>query len=202
MTETDVNETEPVEETPVVAPDLEVVPEETGEAPADIVSDDEGIELDPLAMAQAEADKWRDIAARSAADLENYRKRMSREKMESIQYANRGLLESLFPILDNFQMGLKAAEQAGDEGGSIILQGMSMVWKQTEDFLKDQGVEPVASVGQTFDPNVHEAVKQEHSDEVPEGQIVFEMRRGYRLGERLLRAATVVVSQGPAPSES
>lgn len=144
----------------------------------------------------AEIEKWKDVAARATADLDNFRKRMAREKFEAIQYANRGLLEQLLPIIDNFEMGLKAAESA--EGtGSIILQGMGMVRKQLEDFLGEQGVEIVASDGVAFDPNVHEALKQEPHESVPEGQILYTMRRGYRLKDRLLRAANVVVSAGP-----
>lgn len=144
----------------------------------------------------AEIEKWKDVAARATADLDNFRKRMAREKLEAIQYANRGLLEQLLPVIDNFEMGLKAAESA--EGtGSIILQGMGMVRKQLEDFLGDQGVEIVPSDGVAFDPNVHEALKQEPHAEVPEGHIIYTLRRGYRLKDRLLRAANVVVSSGP-----
>jgi molecular chaperone GrpE len=93
-------------------------------------------------------------------------------------------------------MGLKAAESA-EGSGSIILQGMGMVRKQLEDFLADQGVEIVASDGVAFDPNVHEALKQEPHESAPEGQILYTMRRGYRLKDRLLRAANVIVSAGP-----
>jgi molecular chaperone GrpE len=144
----------------------------------------------------AEIEKWKDVAARATADLDNFRKRMAREKFEAIQYANRGLLEQLLPIIDNFEMGLKAAESA-EGSGSIILQGMGMVRKQLEDFLGEQGVEIVPSDGVAFDPNVHEALKQEPHESVPEGQILYTMRRGYRLKDRLLRAANVVVSAGP-----
>lgn len=144
----------------------------------------------------AELDKWKDVAARAQADLDNFRKRMAREKSEAIQYANRNLLEQLLPIIDNFEMGLKAASSAEGDS-SIILQGMSMVFKQIGDFLTDQGVEIVASDGLAFDPNVHEALKQEPNATVPEGHIIYTMRRGYRLKDRILRAANVVVSSGP-----
>lgn len=144
----------------------------------------------------SELDKWKDVAARAQADLDNFRKRMAREKSEAIQYANRNLLEQLLPIIDNFEMGLKAASSAEGDS-SIILQGMSMVFKQIGDFLTDQGVEIIASDGLAFDPNMHEALKQEPHDSVPEGHIIYTMRRGYRLKERILRAANVVVSSGP-----
>ena len=143
-----------------------------------------------------ELDKWKDVAARAQADLDNFRKRIAREKSEAIQYANRNLLEQLLPIIDNFEMGLKAASSAEGDS-SIILQGMSMVFKQIGDFLTDQGVEIVASDGLAFDPNLHEALKQEPHVSVPEGHIIYTMRRGYRLKDRILRAANVVVSSGP-----
>ena len=142
-------------------------------------------------------EKWKDVAARAQADLDNFRKRMAREKSEAIQYANRSLLEQLLPIIDNFEMGLKAATLAEGEG-SVILQGMSMVFKQIGDFLSDQGVETIPSDGVPFDPNIHEALKQESSETVPEGVVIYTLRRGYRLKERILRAANVVISSGPA----
>ena len=143
----------------------------------------------------AEVEKWKDVAARSQAELDNYRKRMAREKTEAIVFANRSLLEQLFPIIDNFEMGLKAAQDSeGDD--SMIFQGMTMVYKQIGDFLSEQGVEIIQSDAVSFDPNLHEAIKQESSDEVAEGQILCTLRRGYRLKERVLRAANVVVSSG------
>lgn len=151
---------------------------------------------DPDTDPVAELDKWKDVAARAQADLDNFRKRIAREKSEAIQYANRNLLEQLLPIIDNFEMGLKAASSAEGDS-SIILQGMSMVFKQIGDFLTDQGVEIVASDGLAFDPNLHEALKQEPHVSVPEGHIIYTMRRGYRLKDRILRAANVVVSSGP-----
>lgn len=148
---------------------------------------------------KSETEKWRELALRSQADLENYRKRMAREKSEAIQYANASLLSSLLPVLDNFEMGLMAAKQEGE--GNIIYQGFLMVRKQIEDFLAENGVLPVEASG-PFNPNVHEAVQQEHHDTVPEGDIIAELRRGYRLNERLLRAANVTVSKGPGESDA
>lgn len=162
----------------------------TGESSSSVA--DEAPETNPF----EELEKWKDAAARATADLDNFRKRMAREKLEAIQYANRGLLEQLLPVIDNFEMGLKAAETS-EGSASIILQGMAMVRKQLDDFLADQGVEIIPSDGVAFDPNVHEALKQEPHAEVPEGHIIYTMRRGYRLKDRVLRAANVVVSSGP-----
>jgi molecular chaperone GrpE len=161
-----------------------------------VAPEEETAAADPDTDPVTELDKWKDVAARAQADLDNFRKRMAREKSEAIQYANRNLLEQLLPIIDNFEMGLKAASSAEGDS-SIILQGMSMVFKQIGDFLTDQGVEIVASDGLAFDPNLHEALKQEPHVSVPEGHIIYTMRRGYRLKDRILRAANVVVSSGP-----
>ena len=175
----------------------ETVSEETSETAESAEGATEVGETEEDLTPAAEVEKWKDVAARSQAELDNFRKRMAREKTEAIVYANRNLLEGLFPIIDNFEMGLKAAQE-GEGESSMIFQGMSMVFKQIGDFLTDQGVENIPSDGVAFDPNIHEAIKQEPSEEVAEGQILYTMRRGYRLKDRVLRAANVVVSSGPA----
>jgi molecular chaperone GrpE len=160
-------------------------------------SAEEEIPAAPVGDSGDEVTKWRDLALRNQADLENYRKRMAREKTEAVQYANASLLRSLLPIMDNFEMGLLAAKAEGED--SVIYQGMAMVRKQFDEFLSEEGVEPIESVGADFDPNQHEAIQQEWSDEAPEGAIIGELRRGFRLNDRLLRAANVVISKGAEP---
>lgn len=149
-----------------------------------------------LKQIQADLDRFRDLALRSQADFENFRKRALREKEDAVKYANASFLEKLIPILDNFELGLNAA-RAGAEN-SPILAGMDMVAKQLTDFLLGTGVEPVNAEGLPFDPNLHEAVAQEASADVPEGTVIRQLRRGYKLRDRLLRPATVVVSKGVA----
>jgi molecular chaperone GrpE len=140
--------------------------------------------------------RYRELALRAQADLDNYRKRMVREKEESIRYANASLLERLLPVLDSFELGLQAARQAPE--AAAIVQGFSMVEKQLQDFLRENGVEAVDTVGSDFDPNLHEGVSQQHHDEIGEGKISHQIRKGYKLRDRLLRPATVIVSKGPA----
>lgn len=147
-----------------------------------------------LAQLQSDLDRFRDLALRSQADFENFRKRAAREKEDAVKYANASFLERLIPILDNFELGLTAA-RTGSEN-SPILAGMDMVAKQLNDFLLGSGVEPVNGEGATFDPNIHEAVAQEESAEIAEGVVIRQLRKGYKLRERLLRPATVVVSKG------
>ncbi len=158
--------------------------------------------FDPLVDALTEAAKYRDLALRSQAEFDNFRKRAAREKEDAIRFANARLFESLLPILDNFEMGLAAARN--DAQGSSILLGLDMVFKQTQDFLTDFGVVPIDSAGQKFDPNLHEALSQETSTEVAEGSVIRQIRKGYKLRDRLLRPANVVISTGLAtpPSDS
>jgi len=145
---------------------------------------------------QADLDRFRDLALRSQADFENYKKRAAREKDEAIKYANSALLEKLIPIVDNFELGLEAARAEGEN--SPVFSGMSMVLKQLMDFLKENGLQPIDATGQKFDPNLHEAIAHEPSDEFPEGVVVRQTRRGYRMKDRLLRPSSVAVSSGPA----
>jgi molecular chaperone GrpE len=144
---------------------------------------------------QADLDRFRDLALRSQADFENYKKRAAREKEEAIRYANSSLLERLVPILDNFELGLSAARGEGEK--SPIFSGMSMILKQLNDFLAENGVQPIEAEGKKFDPNLHEAIAREPNKDVSEGTVLRQTRRGYRLKDRLLRPSSVVVSSGP-----
>ena len=151
---------------------------------------------DPMAGLQGDLDRFRDLALRSQADFENYKKRCSREKEEAIKYANKSLLERLVGIIDNFELGLAAAKDQGAD--SPIYSGMVLVQKQLNDLLAENGLQPIDAEGKTFDPNLHEAIAHEASNEFPEGIVVRQTRRGYRFKDRLLRPAKVVVSSGPA----
>lgn len=150
---------------------------------------------DPTAGLQADLDRFRDLALRSQADFDNFKKRAAREKEEAIKYANSSLLERLVAIVDNFELGLTAARSEGEK--SPIYSGMSMVLKQLTDFLAENGLQPIDAAGQKFDPNLHEAIAHEPSASVPEGHVVRQMRRGYKMKDRLLRPSAVVVSSGP-----
>lgn len=177
--------------------------EPISDIPVEVVSAEESTteqaapekEQTPLEKAQTEATHWKEIALRSAAELDNFRKRTAKERQDAVKYANGSLLESLLPVIDNFEFGLQAAKMEGEN--SPVLLGMSMVQKQLIDFLKENGVEEVPSVGQKFDPNVHDAVSQQPTADAPEGTILSQLRKGYRLRDRLLRPASVVVAAAP-----
>lgn len=157
----------------------------------------DGVEASPEQTIQAELEMWKDLALRRQADFDNYRKRVAREKAETSAYANSGLLEQLLPVIDSFEMGLAAARAESSE--SIIFQGMAMVQRQLAGFLEAQQVTAIdsdSSGSQAFDPSVHEAVGQEASPEVPEGHVLRVQRKGYKLRDRLIRPALVVVSSG------
>lgn len=169
----------PVGEDPVSNEEIEKELEEIAEEH----SKEEALEQDLLG--------WKDKALRAQADLENFRKRMAREKSDAIRFGNQNLLSALLPVIDNFNMGMMAAEQ---DSGSMIYMGMQMVQKQMEDFLGEQGVTEVeVKPGTTFDANIHDAMSQEENADFEDGQVLRVMRKGYMIGDRLLRPANVVV---------
>ncbi len=176
----------PTAETPENAEALE--PE------VEVDASEETPELDPWETLEAEAAKWKDTSLRTAAEMDNLRKRTAREREEAIRYANQRLLEELLPVIDNFEMGMQAASA---DTSSMIYIGMDMVRKQLNDFLANQGVEEIATDGQ-FDPNLHDAVAQEPAEE-PEGSILRTTRRGFKIRERLLRPASVIVAASANP---
>jgi molecular chaperone GrpE len=149
---------------------------------------------DPVAELKAEVEKWKDLALRNAAELDNFRKRSSREMQDARAYANADLLRGLLPILDTFEMGLEAARAESEK--SVVFQGLKMVQGMFGNYLREFGVEEVPAEGHTFDPNLHEALSTEASDTVPDHKVLRVQRRGYKLKDRLLRPANVVVSSG------
>lgn len=146
----------------------------------------------------AKADENWDRLVRTTADFDNYRKRATREKQDSIRYANEALLEKLMPVLDAFDKAVTTTEAPGAEGLQSFHTGVSMIYQQLKTVLTDAGLEEVDASGKDFDPNLHEAVSQVPTTEVPEGRVVRQLRKGYRLRERLLRPATVIVATQPA----
>jgi molecular chaperone GrpE len=185
------NEPNPAHETPAEAVEVEV----TADAPAPDSS--EAAALDPWEELEAEAAKWKEISLRTAAEMENLRKRTAREREDAIRYANQRLLEELLPVIDNFEMGMQAASQ---DTKSMIYIGMDMVRRQLNEFLTSQGVQDIPTDG-NFDPNLHDAVAQEECSAGEEGRVLKVTRRGFKLRDRLLRPASVVVSSLPTSAQ-
>jgi len=158
-------------------------------------------DVEALKAKAAQMEEWKDKCLRVAADLENYRKRVAREKMEQAKYATQHLLMRLLPTIDNFEAALQhaGAEQNPDSVQALV-EGLKLTLGQLRAVLREVGVEEVNAEGQHFDPQVHEAVSHLESDEHPAGKVVQQLRKGYKLSDRLLRPATVVVSKGkPQP---
>jgi len=171
----------------------EVVEDTAPETPAA----EEAPALDPWEELEADVAKWKELSLRTAAEMENLRKRTTREREDAIRYANQRLLEELLPVIDNFEMGMQAASE---DTTSMIYIGMDMVRKQLDEFLSAQGVEEISTDG-LFDPNLHDAVSQEDCDAGEEGRILRVTRRGFKLRDRLLRPASVIVSKLPTSEE-
>ncbi len=190
---------DPTDELPVEEEVLEDAPivEEEAETSSEAEGEEPSAEDPEVLTPEMEAAKWKEAAIRSAADLDNYRKRMARERADDLRYARGGLIEELLPVFDNFAMGLQMAEQDQD---SMIFKGMAMVKGQLDDFLEAQGVKEVEAAG-VFDPNLHDAIAEEESSEFEPGTILFVQRKGYKLHDRLLRAAAVTVAKAPAEEE-
>jgi len=156
---------------------------------------------DELATLKAEAEKARhyyDQWLRTTADLDNYKKRATRERQEGIRFANEALIEKLIPVLDNFDSALAAAGNANAPALQSLQTGISMIYQQLKTALTDAGLEEIDASNQPFDPTWHEALAQKPSADVPEGHVVQQLRKGYKLRDRLLRPAGVVVAKQPA----
>ena len=137
----------------------------------------------------------KDRLLRLQADFDNYRKRMDREKKDWIAFASEKLVLELLPVLDHFELGL--ADSAKNGAPAAFTEGFQLVCNQFRSALEKAGVQAIDAEGAAFDPHLHEAVTHLPSEDVPEGHVVVQTRRGYQLGDKLLRAAQVVVSSGP-----
>ncbi len=155
-------------------------------------------EIEQLKEQAAKAsENWAQML-RVAADFENFKKRAARERQEISKYANESLLQKLIPVLDNFDMALAAAGSAQTNTLQSMQAGINMIYQQLRSLLAEAGLEEIDASNKTFDPNLHEAVSQQESAEVPEGKVLQQLRKGYKLRDRLLRPASVVVARKPA----
>lgn len=135
------------------------------------------------------------------ADFENFKKRAARERDDARRNAAEGVLQRLLPVLDTFEMAMQAANQPS-VNLETLKAGVSMIQGQLRSAVGEYGVEEINAVGQPFDPLFHEAVSEQETGEVPDGQVVSQLRKGYRVKDRLLRAASVVVARRPGRTET
>ncbi len=163
-------------------PDTEIIEEESATAPV-----------------QEEEESLRDQFIRLQADFANFRNRTQRERLDLYQRANEDVFLELLPVLDHYEMGLQTAEQHNAD--KAVLDGFKMVYDQFQNVLNKFNLKPIDAVGEEFDPHMHEALTHMPSDEYPAEVCSNQIRRGYLFGDKLLRAAQVVVSSGPAQTE-
>jgi molecular chaperone GrpE len=150
-------------------------------------------ELEELRKKAAERDEYHNKWLNVHADYENARKRMEKERTDYLKFAHEDIVGQLFPIVDNFDMALAAMDKAEDK--AAVMDGIKLVQKEFHRILDDNGVRKIETKGAMFDPNLHEAVAVVETDDVPDGQIVDEVRAGYTLNDRLLRPAQVRVAK-------
>ena len=197
---TDTNEpvSEPEVETAQTESDAsaeaEASTDATGEEPKELTLEEQ------LEQAKKEAHEAKEAHLRAVADLENFRRRMVREKDDLRAYAAANVVEELMPVLDNLGFALTAARAENAELKSLA-DGVEMVATQFKTALGNHGLKEINPANEAFDPNLHEALSQQPSDEVEEGTVVQVVRIGYTLNGRLLRPASVIVSGGPATDE-
>ncbi len=168
--------------TVAVAPPLPLTPEQIEELKARAIKGDEN---------------WERLL-RTTADFDNFKKRAARERQDAIKFANESLIQKLIPVLDNFEVATAAAQNSSADGLKSLQDGVNMIQSQLRSALVENGLEEVDATGKPFDPNLHEAVSQQESADVPEGHVLQQLRKGYKLRERLLRPATVIVSKNPS----
>ena len=180
--------------------DKELIENETQPA-----SDNPAPEGEPLSEQQlaalkdqaAKAAQYYEQLLRTTADLENFKKRAARERQEAIKFANESLLEKIIPVLDNFEAAL-AAVNAPNTSMHSLQSGVNMIQQQLKSAMSEAGLEEINATDQLFDPNLHEAISQQETSDAPEGHVVQQVRKGYKLRERLLRPASVIVAKKPA----
>ncbi|MGO9339917.1 MAG: nucleotide exchange factor GrpE [Terracidiphilus sp.] len=165
------------------------VSKDPAQAPSDVEAPAARTELEQL---KGERDQLLDRLARLQAEFENARKRAERERIEYRDYATGSVVEQFLPVIDNFELALKSTGSAEQ-----LRHGVELIVKQMEEILRQLQVNPIPTVGEQFDPRIHEALGSVERDDLPDQHVAEEVRRGYKLRERLLRPALVRVAHNP-----
>jgi molecular chaperone GrpE len=161
-------------------------------AAAALETPDEG--GDAQARLTRERDEYKDLLLRKTAEFDNYRKRMDRDRQALTDSITAGVLEDLLPLVDDLERALQA--DPGGEGAEAYRRGVELIHRQLSEVLRKRGVTPIEAVGADFDPYYHQAVTYEPAEGKRDGEIIEELRRGYMLGDRLLRPSMVKVAKG------
>ncbi len=147
-----------------------------------------------VAEIQRRRDEYYDLLLRKSAEFDNYRKRVERERQTLSDAAAANMIEELLPLVDDLERALEA--DAGTEAGDAYRRGVELIHQQLGDILRKRGVRPIEALGADFDPYYHQAVAHESAAGRREGEVIEEFRRGYMLGDRLLRPSMVKVAKG------
>ncbi len=147
-----------------------------------------------LADVLRQRDEFKDLLLRKTAEFENYRKRIDRERQQVSENAAAGVIEELLPIVDDLERALRV--ETGPDGADAYRRGVELIQRQMDDILRKRGVRPLEALGADFDPHYHQAVSHEPAEGRREGEVIEEFRRGYLLGDRLLRPSMVKVAKG------
>ncbi|MFL3666993.1 MAG: nucleotide exchange factor GrpE [Verrucomicrobiota bacterium] len=177
---------EPADEEPE---HTETEPEEEEELPPPTSE-----ELKELRQQAAKSEEFYDRLQRQVAEADNLRKRLAKEKQDAVRYANESLIEQLLPTMDSFEMAMSAVQNADNSTIDSLKTGIEMVYTQLKRTLEEVGLVEIDATAQAFDPSQHEAVSRKKTDDADEGTVIEQTRKGYRLRDRLLRAASVVVA--------
>lgn len=153
---------------------------------------------DKISFLETELNEQRDIAMRALADLDNARKRMIKERAEIRNATTIAVVESILPVIDNFEFGIESAKK---HGSNEIVSGFQMVYTQLKNVLENFGVTQINAVGENFDSSMHDCVKVENSDSISDGKIISVVRNGYILNDKVVRPASVIVSNGMQKNE-
>jgi len=165
-------------------------PEDSGAGEGPEESQDQENLMELLTREKARSEDYFNRLARLQADFDNYRKRVAREREDLLKYAGEQIITSLLPIMDNFERALGAKN---DDPGKLA-EGVEMISRQIQDILTREGLEPIPSVGEQFNPEVHEAVMREENGDQPENTVIEEFRKGYTLKGKVIRPAMVKVA--------
>jgi molecular chaperone GrpE len=148
-----------------------------------------------LAEAEKKAEEYLDQWRRAAADLSNYRKRVEKEQADVFRYANAALITRVLPILDDFQRAFQTIP--GNLRGLTWIEGIALIGRKLQAILEQEGLTPIEAEGKPFDPLLHEAITYEEGAGYEDGQVIGEVQKGYKLGDRVLRPALVRVAKAP-----
>ncbi len=173
---------------------VELEQDEEQLVPDEFADQGETEEEDELAQTKKELAETTDKLLRLAADFENFKKRSERSRIDAMKYREESLLKELLPVIDNLSRAIESSQNSGES--SDLLEGVELTHKGLINVLDKFEVKPLDSIGEPFDPNLHEALAMDHSDEVDENHVLVEFEKGYHYKDKLIRAAKVVVSKG------